>query len=1218
MKKVLLQIAIIVLVIGSFGLPVQSQNKSFNTKPGKAVVPEKMDPEMASQCVPGEITIKLKAGVGEFGKQTGMVRFGIQTLDEKAAQFEVSQLDKRFKYNPARLRLDLPDLSRIYKISFPDKFSLSEVVESFSSDPNVEYAEPIPVGHTADVPNDSFYGQCQHLAQIFAPQAWDIHKGEAGTDDIIIAIVDTGVDWKHEDLQSNVWQNLLEDADGDGHTMEFNGTQWVLDPGDLNGVDDDANGFTDDLLGWNFITNSGDPKPIPGNPNGAHGTHCAGISNGATNNGIGIASVSYNLTIMPICADQYNTLAYGMDGIIYAAENGADIISNSWYWGYVYSIANQEVISYAAGLGSIILAAAANDNNTSLPYPASYQHVISVASVNVDDTKAGYSNHNIAVDISAPGGGYEGGILSTLPGNNYQRWSGTSMATPLVAGCFGLLKSYHPDWSNDQLINQLLGTADNIDSLNPDYITLLGSGRVNAYRMLTDENVIPFLKLGLISLNTLDANGNGINEPGEKVTLNFDFHNYAQCYGADNVNVSIITEDPDISITNGTCTVSVPRDSSFSILDQLKIKVWANASCHFAALTLHFESDVQIAAGQDISFKVLVNPSGILVFEGEENGQDYSGTFIASFLDHLGYDYTYSNDITSLLGFETVFLSNGNFGQNLDKGTPFTQSNSQAIQDYLESGGNLYVEMGGMFYKMYNDNFPNKAAMKNLFGVNFLTLSDEENPIDTLMGITDTPMAGIFFNRSDQLYNWHIDRMTPKSGALLPFTEQGYGEIAIMNDGPSNDNYKSFYMGYSLAELLDRDATSSRYNVLLKTMEFFGYSLPQGYLLSNFTIDKNIGGVGLQVHFTDISLSDPSYPVTSWQWDFDNNGSIDSYDQNPVWTYNEAVNPTIRMISSNGIKSDTLVIEGMITINSGIMVYESVAGGHDLSGSFIRDQLQGQAYPVTYQNTLPESMEGFSAAFISFGDASTGGVTLEAPLAKIITDYLQGGGYVYLEGAVIFSWFQRDNPLFLDLFGMDSALYHYEANPIDSLGGQPDALTNEMLFTGNSQVSNYHLDIYEPSPDAVVAFIESNFGIVGVQYSVPESHRTFCFAYCLADLTDGEFPNTREELLNRILNFFDIYTSVPVVAESSSMNCKVYPNPVSTNATIQYILPVDSKITLDIFNSMGQQITQPVNGFQLKGEHDIQWNAAGMPAGVYYYSLRSGKLVQSGKIIVMK
>ncbi len=201
---------------------------------------------------------------------------------------------------------------------------------------------------------------------------------------------------------------------------------------------------------------------------------------------------------------------------------------------------------------------------------------------------------------------------------------------------------------------------------------------------------------------------------------------------------------------------------------------------------------------------------------------------------------------------------------------------------------------------------------------------------------------------------------------------------------------------------------------------------------------------------------------------------------------------------------------------------------------------------------------------------------------------------------------------------MESAVYEYDANPIDSLGGQPDALTNEMLFSGNSQTSNFYIDKYEPSPDAIAAFIESGYGIAAVQYSPPDGHRTFCFSYSLADLYDGEMPNTREELLNRILNFFDIYTSVPVVAVPDAIGCKVYPNPVTGSATIQYNLPEDSKVTLGIFNSMGQQIMQPTDGDQSQGEHFVQVNMQGFPAGIYYYSLRSGKLAKSGKIIVMK
>ncbi len=262
-----------------------------------------------------------------------------------------------------------------------------------------------------------------------------------------------------------------EDADGDGHTMEYDGSEWIRDPDDLNGIDDDNNGFVDDVIGWDFheqasIGNGSNPDPIWNQGPYTHGTHCSGIAAGRTNNGIGISSVSWNIKYMPVQTDNgANTVLYGFDGIIYAAENGADIISNSW-GGFYYSQAHEEVINYAQQLGSIVVGGAGNGNINEIFYPASYPGVISVASVNEDDTKAEYSSFGPAVDISAPGGGGEVGILSTVPNNEYDLSAGTSMACPLVAGCLGLLKSYHPDWTNDQLIIQVLGTADNINSIN--------------------------------------------------------------------------------------------------------------------------------------------------------------------------------------------------------------------------------------------------------------------------------------------------------------------------------------------------------------------------------------------------------------------------------------------------------------------------------------------------------------------------------------------------------------------------------------------------------------------------------------------------------------------------------------------------------------------------------------------------------------------------------
>ena len=1205
--KTSLKILLLLLALTALGWNFQDkivnrQNPAFE----QSLFKEQPDP----LYIEGVITLKLKKGVGDFTKQTGTVRFGISSLDEKVAAFEVFGLEKRFRYNPAKLRPDLTDLSRIYKISFPESYPVTEVAKAFSSDPNVEYAEPEPIGQLAEVPNDPIYSLMQHLPQIWAPQAWDIHKGENGTVEIVIAINDTGVDWDHEDLLSNYWQNLAEDYDNDGHTMEYNGTQWVLDPGDLNNVDDDENGFVDDLLGWNFFTNTGDPSPIPGNVAFDHGTHCAGISAGVTNNGIGIGCISWNVKVMGICIDDNNSIPFAYDGIIYAAENGADIISNSWGSGTTFNNAHQEAVRYASGQGSIVLAAAHNQNEAITVFPASYQEVISVASVSVDDTKAPYSNYNLAVDISAPGGGMDPGILSTIPGNLYAYFQGTSMATPLVAGCFGLLKSYRPEWSNDQLITQVLGTTDNIDSLNPNYLNMLGTGRVNAYRMLTEENVLPFMKLELLSVTADDENGNGINEPGELVTLDVNLKNYAQGLDCENVVASISTQSPLVSIISGNCTTTILSDTSFSISDQFQIQIAADATPNVAQCMLHFETECPILMGQDMAFNVLVAPSGIFVFEGEESGQDYSGAFIGGFLDHLGYGYCYANSLPALMGFETAFLSFGNPGEDWDKGTPFTENQSLMTQGFLQNGGNLYVEMGGMFYRMFAANFSNKVIMRQLFGVYSHIGMVIENPVDTLAGMAGTPMEDMLFAGSDQFLNWHIDKLNPTSTASIPFYENNYGNVAIMNDGSASYGQKTFYSGYALAELHDRDATSSRYNVLLKTMEFFDYTLPAGYLLSNFISNKTAGGPPLEVQFTDISLSDPAIPVISRKWDFDNDGTIDSEEQNPVWTYNQGGVYSVKMIASNEVKTDTLLMEGLINVNTGYLVYEGVADGADYSGAFIRDYLQENSWSVTYRNVLPESLDGFTAVFLSFGNSGSGKTVLNDQMALTIKEYLQNGGYVYLEGGDALGKDQAANSTLLNLFGLLVTTNGTGSNPISSLEGKPSAITHDMVFTANSQVSNDSIDKYAQSSNGVVAFVENGYGTVAVQHNISGGRRTFCFSYALSRLTDGEYPNTREELLQRILNFFDIYTGDREM-DFNNGSLTIYPNPGHQNIFLKIPeMEAGEGFSVSFFDITGQQIYQGQFYNSSRG-----LNVGDLNKGLYFIKLKNSQKTFIGKFI---
>jgi serine protease len=1113
MKKINLLLAALLVLSMTSMMP----DEKDDIQQTKSLTMEKSQPKFHK----GMITIKVKEGVGEFEKQRGEVSFNIPSLDVKVNKYEIDLLEKRFRYNPQKLRDGLPDLSRIYRIEFPEKYPVSKVAREFSKDPNIEYAEPIPVNYPDDIPDDELYDQCQHLPQIKADLAWNIHKGENGTEEIVIAINDSGVDWDHEDLVDNIWQNMGEDIDGDGHTIEYIGGVWVFDPDDINNFDDDGNGMVDDFIGWNFYTSGNDPNAESGN---WHGTHCAGIAAGRTNNGVGIASISWNLKILPV--QTYNPdggISYRYDGIIYGAENGADIISNSW-GALEYSLANHEVVSYAQQLGSIIVASAGNEYGIVEHYPSDYPGVVSVSSLSVDDTKASYSSFGPATDISAPGGGWEGGILSTMIGDDYGLASGTSMACPLMAGCFGLLKSYHPDWTNDQLIIQMIGTADDINSLNPDYQHLLGSGRVNTFRMLTEENVTmpQEFKLALVGNDPQDANGNKINESGEEVTLNFEFRNFIPYLGEENVTVNLETDDPEIIILDGTATVNIPPDGYFTIEDQFQIQVSEDANSHFAEFTIHFETNTPVVYGQDINFELLVAPSGIFIFEGEENGQDYSGAYYRAFLQDMGFYYTYSNTYpASLMGFETVFLSHGNAGQNLDQGYMFTEEHSLVCQEFLEDGGNVYIEFCALFSGMLYFAYPNYNEMKELFGVHDHPIVFSENPIDTLIGVENSPFEGIVFAGSNQMYNWYIDDLEPAAGAIIPFYENDYGNVSIMNDGSATFGHKAFYFGYSLAELNDHSSVSSRYNVLLKIMEFFGYELPEGYILSNFFSDINGGGSPLKVKFSDISVSDTGYQVNSWQWDFDNDGIIDSYEQNPTWTYNDGGLFDVMLIVSNGLNTDTLVLEDYITVNHGFLVFEGVPDGACYSGAFIRDYLTENSYAVTYRNTFPESLEGFGAVFLSFGNFGINYTELNDQMAATIIDYLENGGYVYMEGGDALGYDQVGNITFLNLFGLASAV-DGTTNYIDSLAGQPDAITHEILFTSSSQLTNKYIDIFTPLGNATAAFIESNYGIVAVQYTGDFDQRSFCFSYALTDLDDGVPPNVRDTLLQRILDFFDI------------------------------------------------------------------------------------------------
>ena len=352
------------------------------------------------------------------------------------------------------------------------KNDLAAALETYLKSPIVEYAEPDYLLSIDAIPNDPDFSLLWGMyntgqsggtpgTDIDAPEAWDLATGSSS---VVIAVIDTGVDYNHEDLASNMWVNTGEIPN--------------------NGIDDDGNGYIDDYLGWDFYNNDNDPMD-----DYSHGTHCSGTIAGVGNNEIGVTGVNWQAKIMPLKflgAAGFGSISDAILAINYASQMGASVISNSW-GGSGYSQALKDAIDASPAVVVCSAGNERNNNDLSPHYPSSYDspNIISVASINRYNSLSSFSNYGlISVDLGAPGSD----IYSTVPGNGYRMESGTSMATPHVSGVAGLIKSYCPGSTTDQIIKAILETVDPVPDLTGKTVT---GGRLNAFRALQYCNPSP-------------------------------------------------------------------------------------------------------------------------------------------------------------------------------------------------------------------------------------------------------------------------------------------------------------------------------------------------------------------------------------------------------------------------------------------------------------------------------------------------------------------------------------------------------------------------------------------------------------------------------------------------------------------------------------------------------------------------------------------------------
>ncbi|MFQ5627373.1 MAG: S8 family peptidase [bacterium] len=379
----------------------------------------------------------------------------------------------------------------VYQCDITNQKDVHTAVQACRESQDVEYAEPnyiyaIPemASTPRATPNDPRFDDLWGLhssdkSGIDAAKAWEVQKGSKN---IIVAIIDTGMDYDHEDLRDNIWRNPGETGDGKEN----------------NGIDDDNNGFVDDARGWNFERDTKDPADSHG-----HGSHVAGTVGAVGNNGKGVVGVNWQVTLMPLRFIGTNGFGEADDAIraiIYAADNGANIMSNSW-GGDPFMQSMEDAIRYARDKNVLFVAAAGNDdrdNDRFFHYPSNYQveNVIAVAAANASDGLANFSNTGREmVDLSAPGVN----ILSTFGQGGYQFLDGTSMATPHVSGVAALIMAQYPGITYRQTMIRIFGGVERKSTHSGFMVT---GGRLNAFNSLSTDPLIGFVTDWLDTLFT--------------------------------------------------------------------------------------------------------------------------------------------------------------------------------------------------------------------------------------------------------------------------------------------------------------------------------------------------------------------------------------------------------------------------------------------------------------------------------------------------------------------------------------------------------------------------------------------------------------------------------------------------------------------------------------------------------------------------------------------
>ena len=1118
------------------------------------------------KVIKGQLIAKIKSEYRVFFFRRDYSESVIQDL---SSMFDVQSIERKF-FNSVAPRHPknshgekLIDLSRVYTINFNENFNEFDAAKMFMSTGMFEYVEAQIVPELMYVPNDPKVELQYHLDLIDIFEAWDIQKGDTN---VVIGITDTGIDSDHPEVIGRIKHNYNDPVDG---------------------VDNDNDGYIDNFSGWDTGVDDNDPEVF-----GHHGNQVTGCASINTDNNGDVAAPGFNTMILPIkICNNSGYLVGAYEGIVYAADHGADIINCSWGAAGAFNQYHQDVVNYAVNnKGAVIVAAAGNTNNNSYFYPASYANVISVGGTDQQDKKwisstSEGSQYNDMVDVVAP----SDGIVSIWRGGGSGLIGrGTSFAAPIVSGVLGLIKAQYPDASPQKIGAILKASTDDIYGVegNEVYQNMLGTGRVNAHKALLPITS-PFITyIGHKTDDGFDQNLAG----GDTVLMLVDLKNHLGA--TNNISVLLRSEDANTTVLD-----------SISFVSSIGSEEIETTESYFK-----FIINPSVAANEMVSFSIEIT--------------DGLNTFHDIFSIEVNKDYV---DITE----NNIYLSFNNHGR-----IGYTLGGSGLGVEYKNSGS-LISEMGVLLaidpgtVLSYEDYELLSFEPPIVNSLNSLSVSDAKRTVTGLLDDSwSTEPVGVEIQQTAYAWNtknnedYVIYEYVIKNKSDADMDSIYFGIFSDWDIGNKNTNISGFEFSKNIGYVYDPEGI------------YGGVKLLRSNKINYYAFDKSGNdGINITDDFDDseeyISMTggvthfnisgDVANIISSGPYSLDSNDSI-------VLAFAILGGEDLNTLRTNADNSE-LMYDKMRGINISVNQMNNVTCHNDSNGSIdLNIDLSFPPYEVLWihdSSIVTQKLSNLEAGNYKVEVTDKYGISKGMNFSIVEPDELTVTP-ISIEKTSCFD--SKDGNVELDISG-GSGSYYYNWNDfrVPSIKNPPLGKGTYELWVSDMNGCSDTVSISIESPDSLImqklSSLNDTLNTCDGEITVTASGGTGSYTYYVdgeinstggifEKLCKGQFNITVEDSNGcQLSNTYEIEAPEQVENINSSLDILsdfiFYPNPADKFITADFTLTNSELIGASILDA-GGKLVQLINiGQNYSESYKIVLNTSHFANGIYYMNLKT-------------